>query len=108
MAPFQGSNDLVFNDENDEENSELYKRKMKWTLSTVSNRNKPSISCSVLAGLAPFTKPDILVGSTRSNKIPCENCSAEFKSKDGFSKKIYTNGSNQMLIAVPWSNFKLQ
>lgn len=117
QTPFQGSNDTVFNDENEEEkksvrssaammeNSELFKRKIKWTLSTVSNRNEASISCSVLAGLARFTKPDILVGA---NKILCENCSAKFKSKNGVSKKIYTNGSKQMLIAVPPAILTLQ
>ena len=116
QTPFQGSNDTVFNDENEEkksvrssaamiENSELYKRKIKWTLSTVSNRNEASISCSVLASLARFTKPDILVGT---NKILCENCSAKFKSKNGVSKKIYTNGSKQMLIAVPPAILTLQ
>lgn len=116
-TPFQGSNDTVFNDENGEEkksvrssaamaeNSELYKRKIKWTLSTVSNRNEPSISCSVLSGLARFTKPDILVGT---NKILCENCSAKFKSKNGVAKKIYTNGSKQMLIALPPAILTLQ
>ena len=114
---FQSSNDAVFKDEDEEEkksvrssaamaeNSELYKRKIKWTLSTVSNRNEASIPCSVLAGLARFTKPDILVGA---NKILCENCSAKFKSKNGVSKKIYTNGSKQMLIAVPPAILTLQ
>lgn len=107
LSSFQ-DNDNVFNDENEErksvrsssalENSDLFKRKIKWTLSTVSNRNEASISCSVLAGLARFTKPDILVNA---NKILCENCSEKFKTKNGVSKKIYTNGSKQMLIALP-------
>ena len=54
-------NDNVFNNENEEErksvrsssaleNSDLFKRKIKWTLITVSHRKEVSISYSILAG----------------------------------------------------------
>lgn len=99
----------VFNDPNQDEkkgirsssqmeNNEVFKRKIKWTLKTVSKRNEASISCSILSGLARFTKIELLVGS---NKIFCENCTNKFKNKNGVTKKIYTNASRQTLIALP-------
>ena len=116
---FQDNDNVFMNNKSEEEkksvrsssaleSSDLFKRKIKWTLTTVSNHNETSssISCSVLAGLANyFTKPDILVGV---NKILCENCSLKFKNKNGISKKIYTNGSKQMLIALPPAILSLQ
>ncbi|RWS02922.1 hypothetical protein B4U79_06214 [Dinothrombium tinctorium] len=75
-----------------------HKDKVKYSLLTISPRTVEPGTTSLLSCLASFTSPELLVGA---NKLICDNCGARYKKKTGIEKKIYSNASKHMTIALP-------